>query len=110
MSLGSYPEVSLRDPRDQRDSARKQLASGVDPADKKRRDKIAAKVSAENTFTSVAEAYIAKNGRDGLRTPFAGLIIVGPTGRNGWQWCNGGGTISTVFGPVPRLCHLNVGG
>lgn len=42
------------------------MASGVDPADKKRCDKIAAKVSAESTFTLVAEAYIAKNERDGL--------------------------------------------
>jgi integrase len=66
LSLGSYPELSLREARDQRDAARKQLASGVDPADQKRRDKIAARVGAENTFTSVAEAYIAKNVRDGL--------------------------------------------
>lgn len=66
LSFGSYPELSLRDARDQRDDARKQLASGIDPADQKRRDKVAAKVSAANTFSSVAEAYIAKNERDGL--------------------------------------------
>lgn len=66
LSFGSYPELSLREARDRRDEARKQLLNGVDPAEQKRRDKIAAKVSAANTFTAVAEAYIAKNERDGL--------------------------------------------
>ncbi|MBX9883978.1 MAG: Arm DNA-binding domain-containing protein [Novosphingobium sp.] len=66
LSLGSYPELSLREARDRRDEARKQLANGIDPAEQKQRDKIAAKISAGNTFTAVAEAYIAKNERDGL--------------------------------------------
>lgn len=42
------------------------LANGIDPAEQKRRDIRASKVSAANTFASVAEAYIAKNERDGL--------------------------------------------
>ena len=42
------------------------LAKGIDPAEKKRRDKHAAKVNAANTFGAVAKAYIAKNRRDGL--------------------------------------------
>ncbi len=66
LSLGSYPELSLKDAREKRDEARKLLASGVDPAEQKRRDMHAAKVSAANTFTAVAEAYVAKNERDGL--------------------------------------------
>lgn len=66
LSLGSYPELSLRDARDRRDSARKQLANGVDPAEQKRRDKRAARLGAANTFKAVAEAFIAKNERDGL--------------------------------------------
>lgn len=66
LSLGSYPELSLRDARDRRDDARKQLANGVDPAEQKRRDQRAAKISAANTFKSVAEAFIAKNVREGL--------------------------------------------
>ena len=66
LSLGSYPELSLKDARDKRDDARRNLANGIDPAEKKRRDIQASKVSATNTFTAVAEAYIAKNERDGL--------------------------------------------
>ena len=66
LSLGSYPELGLRDARDRRDDARKQLANGVDPAEQKRRDQRAARISAANTFKAVAEAFIAKNERDGL--------------------------------------------
>lgn len=66
LSLGSYPDVSLKDARDSRDEARRILASGTDPAEKKRRDKHAAKVGAANSFSAVAEAYIKKNRRDGL--------------------------------------------
>ncbi len=66
LSLGGYPELSLKDARDRRDEARKLLASGIDPTEQKRRDLHAAKVSAANTFTAVAEAYVAKNERDGL--------------------------------------------
>jgi len=66
LGLGIYPDVSLKDARERRDEARRMLANGIDPADQKRRDIQAAKVSAVNTFTAVAEAFIAKNERDGL--------------------------------------------
>lgn len=66
LSFGGYPEISLKEARELRDRARSLVASGVDPADKKRRDKRAAKVSAGNTFSAVATDYVAKNRRDGL--------------------------------------------
>jgi integrase len=66
LSLGTYPEVGLKQVRERRDDARRMLANGVDPAEQKRRDKHIAKVSAANTFGSVAKSYIAKNKRDGL--------------------------------------------
>lgn len=56
--LGSYPEVSLADARDARDKARKRLAQGDDPAAQKQREKVAAKISAANTFGEVAEEFI----------------------------------------------------
>lgn len=65
LALGSYPDVSLKDAREKRDDARKQLGKGVDPADQKRRDKHAAKVSAANAFAVVARAYIDKCRREG---------------------------------------------
>ena len=65
LALGAYPDASLKDARDLRDDARKQLASGVDPADKKKRDRHAAKVSATNSFAAVSRSYIAKCRREG---------------------------------------------
>jgi integrase len=66
LSLGAFPEVSLKQARDGRDEARRVLASGQDPAEKKRREKQAAKINAVNNFDSVAKAFIEKNKRDGL--------------------------------------------
>lgn len=66
LGLGTFPDVGLKDARELRDQARALLAKGIDPAEKKRRDAHAAKISAANTFASVAEAFIAKNERDGL--------------------------------------------
>lgn len=66
LSLGAYPEVSLREARELRDKARISLAKGIDPAEQKRRDRQAARISAANSFEAVAKAYIAKNRRDGL--------------------------------------------
>lgn len=65
LAIGTYPEVSLKDARDRRDDARKLLAAGKDPAVEKKRDNIAAKISATNTFGVVAEELIDKMRREG---------------------------------------------
>ncbi|MBA4090548.1 MAG: integrase [Sphingobium sp.] len=64
-SLGTYPEVSLKDAREGRDAARKLLAEGKDPSTEKKRETVAAAVSAGNTFKVVAEEHIAKRRREG---------------------------------------------
>jgi len=66
LGLGTYPEISLKEARDLRDKARKLIARGIDPAEKKRQDDHAAKLNAANTFRAVADAYIDENRRDGL--------------------------------------------
>ncbi len=66
LSLGAYPEISLKDARDLRDRARSSLANGIDPAERKRREKQLARINADNTFSAVAKSYIEKNRRDGL--------------------------------------------
>ncbi|WP_068073894.1 tyrosine-type recombinase/integrase [Novosphingobium lentum] len=65
LGLGTFPDVGLKDARDLRDDARALLAKGIDPADKKRKDLHTAKVSAANSFASVAQAYIDKCKREG---------------------------------------------
>lgn len=65
LGLGMYPDVSLKEARDLRDEARNQLAKGIDPAERKRRDDHASKVNAANTFNAIAVAYIEKCRREG---------------------------------------------
>ena len=66
LALGVWPDVELADARAKRDEARRILARGVDPAEQAKLDKIAASVAAANTFTAIADEWIAKAEREGL--------------------------------------------
>ena len=59
LALGIYPEVTLADARARRDEARKQLANGIDPSDKKKTDKI--EQAETRTFKEVAIEWHATN-------------------------------------------------
>ncbi len=59
LALGAFPEVSLAEARELRDRARKALRDGSDPALARKLGKIAAKVSAGNSFQLVAEEFIS---------------------------------------------------
>lgn len=58
LSLGVYPDVSLKDARERRDQARKQLAEGADPSETRKAEKAATKAAALNTFKAVALAWM----------------------------------------------------
>lgn len=58
MPLGAFPEVGLGEARRMRDRARLKVADGVDPMRERKREKAQIKLGAENTFESVAKAYI----------------------------------------------------
>lgn len=60
LSFGVFPIVTLAKARARRDEAKRTIAEGKDPAQKRREDKLAAAVSASNTFGVIAEEYIAK--------------------------------------------------
>jgi integrase len=60
LALGSYPEVSLKEARAKRDTARAATQAGSDPAAAKRKERIAKRIAAGNTFGAVAEEFIAK--------------------------------------------------
>jgi integrase len=66
MSLGAYPEVTLKLAREKRDAARAMLAEGKDPQREKQASKLAAKVQAANTFSAIAREYLDKCRADGL--------------------------------------------
>lgn len=65
LSLGRYPDVGLKEARERCAEARKLIAAGIDPSEKKRRDRLIAALKAETTFKAVANEYIAKSEKEG---------------------------------------------
>jgi integrase len=59
ISLGTYPEIGLRDARERRDQARALVAKGIDPRNERRQAKAEAAVRHENTFEAVANRWHA---------------------------------------------------
>jgi integrase len=60
LSLGTYPDVSLKEARDRRDVARKLLSDGIDPAENRKAVKLARAEGAENSFEVVAREWFGK--------------------------------------------------
>lgn len=65
LSLGIYPDVSLKEARKRRNEARSLLANGADPASVKREQAKSAKRSAANTFKAIADEFIEKSVKEG---------------------------------------------
>jgi len=61
LSLGVYPDVSLKDARQRRDDARKLLANDIDPAENRKAAKAAKVERAGNSFEVIAREWYAKN-------------------------------------------------
>lgn len=61
LSLGVYPDVSLRDARKQRDGIRENLAKGIDPSENRKAEKAAQAERNANTFEVVAREWFAKH-------------------------------------------------
>jgi len=55
--LGVYPETSLKQARDKRDTARQQLADGIDPGENKKAIKQAKATNAANSFEVIAREW-----------------------------------------------------
>ena len=58
LSLGVYPDVGLKAAREKRDSARRQLANGIDPGEARKAEKVA-QAGAES-FEAIAREWHAK--------------------------------------------------
>lgn len=63
LAIGSYPDVGLADAREKRDAARKLIAAGIDPSDRKRADRDAAREARQGTFGIVAEEWFAEQAK-----------------------------------------------
>lgn len=66
LALGVYPEITLAEARKRRDEAKALLASGVDPSQQRKLDKITKALANEATFDAVAEEYLEKKMREGM--------------------------------------------
>lgn len=65
LSLGRYPDVALKDARELGAEARKLIATGINPSEKKRLDRLGATLRAATSFKAVADEYIEKSEREG---------------------------------------------
>jgi integrase len=59
LSFGGYPDVPIAAAREKRNDARKLLAQDIDPSQKRKSDREAAQVAAQNTFGVLAAEYLA---------------------------------------------------
>ncbi len=59
LSLGSYPGIKLKNVRIDRDDARKLLAQGTDPSQRRQLDKATSRVSAATTYEKVTREFLA---------------------------------------------------
>ena len=65
LSFGGYPEVGLKDARERRDQARRQLASGIDPSAAKRDALRAEQAITRESFRAIADEFVAKMEKEG---------------------------------------------
>lgn len=61
ISFGSYPAVSLADARQRREEAKKLIASGVNPSEIKKAQKVSVASKSEKSFEVVARSWHARN-------------------------------------------------
>jgi len=60
LSMGVYPDVGLKEARERRDHARKQVAAGIDPGENRKAMKSARAERAANSFEVVTRQWFAK--------------------------------------------------
>jgi integrase len=60
LSFGVYPEVGLKDAREKRDAARKQIAAGIDPGEVRKAEKASNGEKDANSFEVVAREWHGK--------------------------------------------------
>lgn len=69
LTFGQYPDLSLSEARRMREDARRLLATGVDPGEKKKADKRSAIIAQGNTFGVIVDEFLAKMEKDKRAEP-----------------------------------------
>ena len=74
VSLGVYPEISLKDARGKRADLRKMLSDGIDPRQHEKKQKVQAAQDSANTFEAVARDWY-DNRKDRWRPRYAEEVL-----------------------------------
>ena len=61
LSVGVYPNVTLKDARQRRDESRKLLANGVDPLEHRKAEKATSRENGANSFEVIAREWFDKH-------------------------------------------------
>jgi integrase len=101
LSLGTYPDTSLKDARERRDEARKQVAAGIDPGEHRKAAKSAQYAKQANSFEVVAREWHAKHSPNWA--PSHGDRIIRRLERDIFPWI-GGNPIADI--DAPRLLEV----
>lgn len=64
LALGTYPVTSLKEARDKRDTAKKQIDGGIDPSENKKAVKASKAECAANSFEIIAREWGSKKVND----------------------------------------------
>jgi integrase len=67
LALGAHPATSLKEARERRDAARRQLGAGIDPSSQRQAEKLAT----ANTFEAIAREWLALQEKKLAPTTFA---------------------------------------
>ena len=107
LSMGTYPDVSLKEARGRRDSAREHLAHGADPGEVRKAQKAARADHDDGSFEAVAREWFAKH----LRTWATGHAdkIIGRLERDIFPWL-GGHPAGKVTAPELLACLRRIEG
>lgn len=70
LSMGTYPEITLKQARERRDEARKLVAGNVDPSEIRKANKTARSIAEANSFESVAREWFVKNSKNWSKSHF----------------------------------------
>jgi integrase len=84
MAFGVYPDVTLKDAREKRDTARRLLANGTDPGANKKAQKAASAEASANSFEVVSREWINK--QSAKWTSGYGLKILSRLERDIFPW------------------------
>lgn len=74
LSLGTWPDVTLKAARDRCEDVRRQLAAGTDPASARKADKIAKREAAATTFEAIAREWHERHS-EGLADTYTGRVL-----------------------------------